>query len=256
MLVVPLRARLGFALGALNGILIVVTRVPDIVVTLAMLFVLQGAALLVLDAPGGGAAEWLKALIIGTVADPRRARRRSPPGFRRRWSCSSSASASSGYRSAARGSACRSTPSARNQLAAFRSGVPVARTKIIAYALAGLFARDGRPVADHEHRHRRADPGPLSARQRRGRRARRRRARRRHGRAGRPDRRRLRPAPGAHRPDAACHRSQRHRHRRGHDHGRRRHVRRLHRHAGAARHERSARTDAARVRSAAASSAS
>ena len=30
---------LGLALGALNGILIVVTRVPDIVVTLAMLFV-------------------------------------------------------------------------------------------------------------------------------------------------------------------------------------------------------------------------
>ena len=43
---------------------------PDIVVTLATLFVLQGAALLVLDAPGGAAAEWLKALIVGTVAVP------------------------------------------------------------------------------------------------------------------------------------------------------------------------------------------
>ena len=43
---------------------------PDIVVTLATLFVLQGAALLVLDAPGGGAAEWLKALIVGTVPIP------------------------------------------------------------------------------------------------------------------------------------------------------------------------------------------
>ena len=71
---------LGLVLGAINGILIVVTRVPDIVVTLATLFVLQGAALLVLDAPGGAAAEWLKALIVGTVADAGRARRRSPPG--------------------------------------------------------------------------------------------------------------------------------------------------------------------------------
>ena len=49
-----LRARHGLVLGAINGVLIVVTRVPDIVVTLAMLFVLQGAALLVLEAPGGG----------------------------------------------------------------------------------------------------------------------------------------------------------------------------------------------------------
>ena len=74
LLVVPLVLLLGLVLGALNGILIVVTRVPDIVVTLAMLFVLQGAALLVLDAPGGAAADWLKALIVGTVAVPGRPR--------------------------------------------------------------------------------------------------------------------------------------------------------------------------------------
>ena len=43
---------------------------PDIVVTLAMLFVWQGAALLVLDAPGGAAADWLKDLIVGTVGSP------------------------------------------------------------------------------------------------------------------------------------------------------------------------------------------
>ena len=52
LLVVPFVLLMGLVLGAINGILIVVTRVPDIVVTLAMLFVLQGAALLVLDAPG------------------------------------------------------------------------------------------------------------------------------------------------------------------------------------------------------------
>ena len=103
---------MGFVLGAVNGILIVVTRVPDIVVTLAMLFVLQGAALLVLDAPGGAAAEWLKALIVGTICIPgvpEADNGLDPEGA----ACScSSASASSGFRCSARGSAFRSTPSA------------------------------------------------------------------------------------------------------------------------------------------------
>ena len=61
---------LGLAMGALNGALIVLTRVPDIVVTLAMLFVWQGVALLILNAPGGGAAPWLRALIVGGVTLP------------------------------------------------------------------------------------------------------------------------------------------------------------------------------------------
>jgi ribose transport system permease protein len=39
---------LGLLIGATNGALVVLTRVPDIVVTLAMLFVWGGAALLVL----------------------------------------------------------------------------------------------------------------------------------------------------------------------------------------------------------------
>ena len=47
---------LGLVLGAVNGGLIVLTRVPDIVVTLAMSFVWAGCALLVLRTPGGGAA--------------------------------------------------------------------------------------------------------------------------------------------------------------------------------------------------------
>ena len=40
--------------GALTGLTIVVTKVADIIVTLAMLFVLAGAALWVLTIPGGG----------------------------------------------------------------------------------------------------------------------------------------------------------------------------------------------------------
>jgi ribose transport system permease protein len=142
LLVVPMVLLMGLGLGALNGILIVVTRVPDIVVTLAMLFVLQGAALLVLDAPGGGAAEWLKGLIVGTIqipGVPDAVTAWVPKGLvlllvclgiiwiplRRSWL---------GLSIYAIGS---------SELAAFRSGVPVARTRIIAYALSGLFGAMG-----------------------------------------------------------------------------------------------------------------
>jgi ribose transport system permease protein len=122
---------LGMIVGAINGGLIVITRVPDIVVTLAMSFVWAGAALLVLKTPGGAAADWLKELLKSNVLIewvPRAAvllvvivavvwipLRRSRLGL-------------SFY---AIGS---------NQLAAFRSGVPVGRTKIASYAFLGLFA--------------------------------------------------------------------------------------------------------------------
>lgn len=126
---------LGLAMGAINGVLIVVSRVPDIVVTLAMLFVWQGVALLILNAPGGAAAAWLRALSAGGVPGidwlPRAVVflalvtaliwlpiRRSRLGLRL-------------Y-------AIGSDP-----LAAFRSGVPVGQTRIIAYALCGLFAALG-----------------------------------------------------------------------------------------------------------------
>ena len=142
LFVVPFVLAMGFTLGAVNGILIVVTRVPDIVVTLATLFVLQGVALLILDAPGGGVAEWLKATIVGTLPIPG-----IPEGITA-WipkalvvllvclcivwiPLSRSKLGLSLY---AIGS---------SELAAFRSGVPVARTKIVAYALSGLFAAMG-----------------------------------------------------------------------------------------------------------------
>jgi ribose transport system permease protein len=121
--------------------LIVVTRVPDIVVTLAMLFVLQGAALLVLQAPGGAVAEWLRAAIVGTFPIPGLPEISAwipkalvllvvclcivwIPLKRSKLGLSIYAIGSS-------------------ELAAFRSGVAVARTRIIAYALSGLFAAMG-----------------------------------------------------------------------------------------------------------------
>jgi ribose transport system permease protein len=142
LFVVPFVLAMGFVLGAVNGILIVVTRVPDIVVTLAMLFVLQGAALLVLGAPGGGVAEWLKNLIVGTVPIP------GIPGSVDAWLPKALLllvvllcivwiplkRSRFGLSLYAIGS---------DQLAAFRSGVPVSRTKILAYAFGGLFAAMG-----------------------------------------------------------------------------------------------------------------
>jgi ribose transport system permease protein len=125
---------LGLLLGVINGGLIVFTRVPDIVVTLAMSYVWAGCALLVLAAPGGGAAEWLKELVKGSLVSewvPKSAVALIVivaviwiPVRRSRLGLSIYAIGSS-------------------QLAAFRSGVSVGRTKIIAYALAGLFAAIG-----------------------------------------------------------------------------------------------------------------
>lgn len=122
---------LGLLLGAVNGTLIVWTRVPDIIVTLAMLFVWSGAALLVLRTPGGAAAEWLRDLVRGSVLSEW-----IPKAFvvlfvlvaivwlpvrRTRLGLSLYAIGS-------------------NSLAAFRSGVSVSRTKIAAYALGGFFS--------------------------------------------------------------------------------------------------------------------
>jgi ribose transport system permease protein len=54
----------GALAGAFTGTLIVLSRVPDIVVTLAMLFVWAGLALQILEIPGGGAPQ--KFLDLGT----------------------------------------------------------------------------------------------------------------------------------------------------------------------------------------------
>ncbi len=139
--VVPFVLLLGAGLGALNGILIVLTRVPDIVVTLATLFMFQGAALLVLPAPGGGAAEWLKGLIVGTVALPL-------PEAITQWIPKalivlvvSLCVVWIPLRRSRLGLSIYAVGS--SELAAFRSGVAVVRTKVLAYAIGGLFAAMG-----------------------------------------------------------------------------------------------------------------
>ncbi len=124
----------GSAAGALNGFIALRTRVPDIVVTLAMSFVYAGVALLILPKPGGGAPDeflnlasgnlftpWIpNALllligVVGVVWIPVRLSRL-------------------GLSIYAVGS---------NRTAAFRRGVNVGRTRVFAYALGGFFAACG-----------------------------------------------------------------------------------------------------------------
>ncbi|MEI8333323.1 MAG: ABC transporter permease, partial [Chloroflexota bacterium] len=121
---------LGLFLGAVNGSLVVLTRVPDIVVTLAMSFVWAGCALLVLQSPGGAATKWLKDLILGSLGSawvPKAAVVLIVivalvwiPVRRSRFGLSLYAIGS-------------------NRPAAFRSGVSVGRTRILAYMLMGGF---------------------------------------------------------------------------------------------------------------------
>jgi ribose transport system permease protein len=133
---------LGLAMGAINGALIVITRVPDIVVTLAMLFVWQGVALLILNAPGGAAAPWLRGLIVGGVTLPGLPAGLTawlPKGVVFLLACLALIwlpvrGSKLGLMFYAIGS---------DQLAAFRSGVPVGRTRIAAYAICGLFGALG-----------------------------------------------------------------------------------------------------------------
>lgn len=132
----------GVAMGAINGSLIVLTRVPDIVVTLAMLFVWEGVALLILSAPGGSAAPALRAIITGPVSVPFLPEAITafiPKSLVVLVVCLAVvwvplSRSKLGLWIYAVGS---------DPLAAFRSGVPIGLTRIVAYALCGLFAALG-----------------------------------------------------------------------------------------------------------------
>lgn len=132
----------GVAMGAINGLLIVLTRVPDIVVTLAMLFVWEGVALLILNAPGGTAAPWLRELVVGAVTIPG-----LPPELTA-WLPRAFVVLVAftliiwlPLRRSKLGLSIYAIGSDQN--AAFRSGVPIGLTRVAAYAFAGLFAALG-----------------------------------------------------------------------------------------------------------------
>jgi ribose transport system permease protein len=142
ILAVPLILLLGLGLGAINGLTIVITRIPDIVVTLAFYFIWEGAALIILDTPGGDASKWLKQLVLGTVGAA------AIPSDLSQWVPKALV-----LLILALGVVW--LPLSRTRLglwiyaigsdrqAAFRSGVPVDRTKVASYAVTGLFAAMG-----------------------------------------------------------------------------------------------------------------
>jgi ribose transport system permease protein len=122
------------AAGTFNGVFIVLSRVPDIVATLATSFVWGGVALLILERPGGGApqgfldlatgssvSEWLPnalimlIVVVGVVWLPLRATR-------------------AGLGLYAVGS---------DRVAALTSGVSLGRSKVLSYSLSGLFSGVG-----------------------------------------------------------------------------------------------------------------
>lgn len=132
----------GAGMGAINGALVVVTRVPDIVVTLAMLFVWEGTALLILNAPGGAATPWLREVIVGAVTLPglpAEATAWLPKSFAVLVACALIVWLP--LRRSRLGLSIYAIGS--DQQAAFRSGVPVGLTRVAAYALSGLFAALG-----------------------------------------------------------------------------------------------------------------
>ena len=175
----------GFFAGALTGLIIHVTKIADIIVTLAMLFVWAGLALAVLEVPGGAVparyqnlvtldtvvSDWLpKAFVILLVVYALlwlTIRRRRP------------------------GLALYAIGSSRN--AASLSGINVPLTRVFAYAMSGAFAALGGLALTAASGIGDPHSGDIyTLEQRRRGRARRRLAARRRRRPARRDRRRVR----------------------------------------------------------------
>ena len=123
------------AAGALTGLTIVVSRVADIIVTLAMLFVWGGVALAVLEVPGGGVPPRYQSLItVDTVVTD--------------WLPKAILVLVGAYvvlwlsvRRTRAGLGLYATGSNRN--AAYLAGVNVSGMRILAYAYSGAFAALG-----------------------------------------------------------------------------------------------------------------
>jgi ribose transport system permease protein len=124
----------GAAIGAVNGLMVVFSRVPDVIVTLTSGFIWGGVALLIREKPGGGAPDaflnlcqgtlgtvWLSnslVLLVVAVAVVWIPLRRSKLGL-------------------------KIYATGSDRVAAFRSGVNVDMARFAAYVVAGLFAAVG-----------------------------------------------------------------------------------------------------------------
>jgi ribose transport system permease protein len=118
-------AATGLVAGGATGAVVAWLRLPAIIVTLASSFILSGIALIVLPRPGGFIPEWFSDLLAGD----------RPVAFGLlilvliAWKLFLATPTGLGIYAAG-----------ENPVGAFRSGVPVERTKVIAFALSGLLA--------------------------------------------------------------------------------------------------------------------
>ncbi len=121
------------ALNGLVGWIVNVSRVPDIVVTLATGFIYSGLALMILPSPGGGTSRGFRYLFtgsgsgIGTNFWPAVVMMIVPTAIVAQWLIRSRV-----------GLSIYATGSDRN--ASFLSGVRTFRAKVVAYAVGGAFA--------------------------------------------------------------------------------------------------------------------
>ncbi|MBV9672107.1 MAG: ABC transporter permease [Verrucomicrobia bacterium] len=124
----------GAAIGTLNGLIVVLSGIPDVVATLTTGFIWGGVALLILEKPGGGAPQDFLNLGVGTLFTP--------------WLPNALVllAAAVGViwiplRRSKLGLQLYAVGSDR--VAAFRSGVNIDRTRFAAYIFSGLFSAVG-----------------------------------------------------------------------------------------------------------------
>ncbi len=117
--------------SAVNGIIAVVTRVPDVMVTLTTGFIYGGIALLILNQPGGGAPPELLDLTIGGQLGGW-----LPHAFLLLCACVLLVWVP--MRRSRLGLVLYAIGSDR--VSAFRAGINVNRTRVLAYAMGGVFA--------------------------------------------------------------------------------------------------------------------
>ncbi len=115
----------GLAIGAVTGVIVAHLRLPAIIVTLAGSFIITGVALILLPRPGGFIPDWLSNGLAG----------HTPVAFLLLvvillgWKAFLATPLGLGIYAAG-----------DNPVGAFRSGVPVERAKVVAFALSGLLA--------------------------------------------------------------------------------------------------------------------
>jgi ribose transport system permease protein len=115
----------GLAIGAVIGAIVAHLRLPAIIVTLAGSFIITGVALILLPRPGGFVPGWLSTMLAG----------HTPVAFLLlvlvvlAWKAFLATPLGIGIYAAG-----------DNPVGAYRSGVPVERVKIVAFALSGLLA--------------------------------------------------------------------------------------------------------------------